>query len=928
MSKRMKRESYGIPTPEDTMSISTTPKSEEVEVRWSDVPKDTSQGSNEMDTGGHQNGTAATRSKKRQRTEDSNQSTHQGGLEIVGQNVKKLIDAIEELRSIGLKKHVTCLPELVLVGDQSSGKSSLMGAIAHISLPRGSGTCTRCPTNIRTSEAEKWTCEVSLQEMYSYDPRSKAGPFPNWVERQDALSNKPFKTIGDKSELEEVMKWAQIAILNPDKDSSLYIPGTATQAQEAILRNGSGDYFDQTIFSPNVISVAIAGPGLSNLSFYDLPGLFKVPRNKREEGGPKFCENLTMKYVRHERALIICAMSMHNDPAVSVTKEVINRCKANDRCVGVLTMPDRMQGVYHQDYNDLFDKKAYVLPYGYFVTKQPGVDSLLLKAPMTSDYHRRALLEEEQFFDQSRLYGSNGIWSHFRSRCGTSTIQEFLSKEFVQMILRSIPDIQSDVQNQATGIQTELENLPEVCHEQAQFIVRQRLAEFSDAAEGLLSGNARRNNKGGRKRPEESFQYQWKKLSSRFRDTLEHMQPEMNCSHPPSDGVRPRTEEQINLVSDDDDEGNNRAQTSRQAFDTTVLRTPNKNPIRPQTPIKQELASPSRMRRLMPTQLGQKYGPFCQDYLYSGRNFMTIADLQKGIDFHTGNGEPDNVSFKIKEEYVLTAIQPWKLPLETFHNTTFTILRKEILQVLSEVLKNYKDTLLFRRSKEYISDLINHYDMIQHEKLFDLYNIEHAALFTMNLDGFREHKQHALAKLNTARKEARIEAWLNTVKLGHHKDKEHLRKNVKEEDLVRFSLFQKELEIAAYVIGYYNLARIRFVDTVCCSVNVTTIEAMKKGFKNLLEKKFDLFSPNCDEIARMLISENPTLANERSELLKTQKKLENAMKVLEGIRALTDTGRRDSEATMDIDMMDQSENNGWRNNVSVHPDDESVDFAQ
>ncbi|CAG8974112.1 hypothetical protein HYALB_00002747 [Hymenoscyphus albidus] len=912
MSKRKKRESYGIPTPEDTMSIGTTPKIEEVSsvgltfqktrpkeaMRWIQVVTKTA-----LPPRGRPSG------------------VDQGGLEIVGQNVKKLIDAIEELRSIGLKKHVTCLPELVLVGDQSSGKSCLMGAIAHISLPRGSGTCTRCPTNIRTSEAEKWTCEVSLQEMYSYDPRSKAGPFPNWVERQDALSNKPFKTIGDKSELEEVMKWAQIAILNPDKDSNLYIPGTATQAQEAILRNGSGDYYDQTIFSPNVISVAIAGPGLSNLSFYDLPGLFKVSRNKREEGGPKFCENLTIKYVRHERALIICAMSMHNDPAVSVTKEVINRCKANDRCVGVLTMPDRMQGVYHQDYNDLFEKKAYVLPYGYFVTKQPGVDSPLPKNPLTSDYHRRALLEEKHFFDQSRLYGSNGIWSHFRSRCGTSMIQEFLSKEFVQMILRSIPDIQSDVQNQARGIQAELENRPEVCHEQAQFIVRQLLAKFSDAAEGLLGGNARRNNEGGTKRREESFQYQWKKLSSRFRDTLEHMQFEMNCSQAPSDGARPRTEEQINLSS-------NITASIRYHSSTT----PNKNPIRLQTPIKQELASPGGMRRLMPTQLGLKYGPFCQDYLYSGRNFMTIADLRKGIDFYTGFGEPDNVSFTIKEEYALTAIQPWKLPLETFHNTTFTILGKEIIQVLSEVLKNYKDTLLFRRSKEYISDLINHYEMIQREKLFDLYNIEHAALFTMNLDGFREYKQQALAKLNTARKEARIEAWLNTVK-GRHKDKEHLRKNVKEEDLARFSMFHKELEIAAYVIGYYNLARIRFVDTVCCSVNVTTFEAMKKGFKTLLERKLDLFSPNSegslgDEIAQMLISENPTLANERSELLKTQKKLENAMKVLEGIRALTDNGRRDSEVTMDIDMMDQSENNGWGNNVPVHPDDETIDFAQ
>jgi hypothetical protein len=59
------------------------------------------------------------------------------GPALVGCDTKKLIDTIDKLRKIGLKRVDTKLPELVLIGDQSAGKSSLMGAIAEINLLKG-----------------------------------------------------------------------------------------------------------------------------------------------------------------------------------------------------------------------------------------------------------------------------------------------------------------------------------------------------------------------------------------------------------------------------------------------------------------------------------------------------------------------------------------------------------------------------------------------------------------------------------------------------------------------------------------------------------------------------------------------------------------------------------------------------------------------
>lgn len=139
-------------------------------------------------------------------------------LQIVGEKVNMLVDAIEKLRQLGLNELKEELPELVLVGDQSAGKSSLMGAIAEIKLPKGNGMCTRCPSNIKTSPATAWKCTVSLHQSYDFTgerQRTEHQEFPQWREKPSGLEQIPFKTIYHNSELENVLRWAQVAQLNP-----------------------------------------------------------------------------------------------------------------------------------------------------------------------------------------------------------------------------------------------------------------------------------------------------------------------------------------------------------------------------------------------------------------------------------------------------------------------------------------------------------------------------------------------------------------------------------------------------------------------------------------------------------------------------------------------------------------------------------------
>ncbi|GAB4835423.1 Dynamin- protein 4C [Ancistrocladus abbreviatus] len=63
--------------------------------------------------------------------------------------IRPLLDAVDRLRNLKVMKEGIKLPTIVVVGDQSAGKSSVLESLAGISLPRGQGFCTRVPLTMR-----------------------------------------------------------------------------------------------------------------------------------------------------------------------------------------------------------------------------------------------------------------------------------------------------------------------------------------------------------------------------------------------------------------------------------------------------------------------------------------------------------------------------------------------------------------------------------------------------------------------------------------------------------------------------------------------------------------------------------------------------------------------------------------------------------
>jgi hypothetical protein len=112
---------------------------------------------------------------------------------------RKVMDIVDKLRRSGLSS-VLELPQLVVCGDQSSGKSSVLEAITEIPFPRKENLCTRFATEIvlRRQPTNSVSIKITPDKLRTKEEQTKLAAFS--------------KTITDLSELPDVIEEATLAM--------------------------------------------------------------------------------------------------------------------------------------------------------------------------------------------------------------------------------------------------------------------------------------------------------------------------------------------------------------------------------------------------------------------------------------------------------------------------------------------------------------------------------------------------------------------------------------------------------------------------------------------------------------------------------------------------------------------------------------------
>ncbi|XP_017977678.1 PREDICTED: dynamin-related protein 4C [Theobroma cacao] len=210
--------------------------------------------------------------------------------------IRPLLDAIDRLRLLMVMKEGIQLPTIVVVGDQSSGKSSVLESLAGISLPRSQGICTRVPLIMRLQSHQSPAPELHLEYNGKIVP----------VEESD-------------------------------------ITTAINLATDEIAGHGKG-------ISNTPLTLVVKKDGVPDLTMVDLPGITRVPVQGQPENIYEQIRDIIMEYIIPEESIILNVLSATVDFSTCESIRMSQKVdKTGERTRAVVTKADRAP-------EDLFEK--------------------------------------------------------------------------------------------------------------------------------------------------------------------------------------------------------------------------------------------------------------------------------------------------------------------------------------------------------------------------------------------------------------------------------------------------------------------------------------------------------------------------------------------------------------------------------------------
>ncbi|XP_058079501.1 dynamin-related protein 4C-like [Magnolia sinica] len=202
--------------------------------------------------------------------------------------IRPLLDAVDRLRHLNVMEEGIELPTIVVVGDQSSGKSSVIESLAGISLPRGQGICTRVPLIM-------------------------------------CLQNVPT----DKPQMH--LEYQGKIVLTSENQ----ISDSISMATDEIAGNGKG-------ISNIPLTLVVKKKGVPDLTIVDLPGITRVPVHGQPEDIYEQISNIIMDYIKPKESIILNVLSATVDfPTCESIRMSQHVDKTGERTLAVVTKADK-----------------------------------------------------------------------------------------------------------------------------------------------------------------------------------------------------------------------------------------------------------------------------------------------------------------------------------------------------------------------------------------------------------------------------------------------------------------------------------------------------------------------------------------------------------------------------------------------------------
>ncbi|XP_036400708.1 interferon-induced GTP-binding protein Mx3-like [Megalops cyprinoides] len=346
------------------------------------------------------------------------------------ERVRPYIDLIDSLRGIGIEKDLA-LPAIAVIGDQSSGKSSVLEALSGVSLPRGSGIVTRCPLELKLRKLRggvQWKAILSYNEEYiQFDD-------PSLVERYVA------------------------------------------EAQNELAGEGVG-------ICDDLITLEISSPDVCDLTLIDLPGIARVPVKGQPEDIGDQIKSLILNFIEKSETIILvvvpCNVDIATTEALRMAQEVDPEGK---RTLAILTKPDLVDKGTEKNVLDIVRNQVIPLSKGYIIVKCRGQKQINDRISLTD-----ATRIERDFFRRHEYFSC----LLYEEKATTQCLASKLTQDLVDHIKKSLPIISEQIKKQLWDTRKELsqceEGPPLDPHKRKTFLI-DTLTHFNDKINRLSTG--------------------------------------------------------------------------------------------------------------------------------------------------------------------------------------------------------------------------------------------------------------------------------------------------------------------------------------------------------------------------------------------------------------------------------------------------------
>lgn len=306
------------------------------------------------------------------------------------------------------------IPNLTVVGAQSSGKSTLLNRIIGMNiLPTGSNMVTRAP--------------LHLQLKRSSITRAEFGYYHNgnWIcEKIINISSNndiPTPTINEIDDIRNEIK------------------------NQTIKKAG-----DLKNISYNEIILKIFSPKIPDISLIDLPGLTTISLTDKGQPAniPEQIRNLVGNYINNPRTIILVVMPARCDLETDIALDLVKKYDKNgDRSCGILTKVDLMNS--DNDISDYLNNNmsnSLHLKYGYYAIKNRHNNTNNMIEISNG---------EKLYFNNHKIYNKLDC----QNRLGIHNLRNNLSNILIKHLKDNIPDILREINKKYDNINQLLDDM-------------------------------------------------------------------------------------------------------------------------------------------------------------------------------------------------------------------------------------------------------------------------------------------------------------------------------------------------------------------------------------------------------------------------------------------------------------------------------------